>query len=203
MVSQPKVVFFDLGGVVIDVQIEKFFSAVQNATHLEMQEVYRRMESLRGAFAEFQRGVISPETMYQQFCEKFPFRDDYTAFVTFYTNIFQTNQQVVDIIHQIAPLATLSVISNTDILHYQYLVQEYPVMSLFAKPVTSYEVGALKPERAIYQYALQTLDVAAEQCFFVDDKPENVAAAVDLGMKGMVFQDATSLRTALEIFLKI
>ncbi|MGH2561893.1 MAG: HAD family hydrolase [Thermomicrobiales bacterium] len=52
--------------------------------------------------------------------------------------------------------------------------------------VISAQVGCLKPEARIYQLALAQLGLPPEQVLFVDNWPENVAAARALGMQGVV-----------------
>lgn len=56
--------------------------------------------------------------------------------------------------------------------------------------VYSAEVKLLKPDPQIYQLVLSGLELAAEECIFVDDKLENVQAAQALGMHGIWFRDA-------------
>ncbi len=52
----------------------------------------------------------------------------------------------------------------------------------------SAEEGVAKPAPAIYQRALERLGVPAAAAVFVDDMPENVAAARALGLAGVRFQ---------------
>jgi FMN phosphatase YigB (HAD superfamily) len=61
----------------------------------------------------------------------------------------------------------------------------------------SCHTGLRKPAKAAYLGAASALGVAPGECLFVDDRPENVAAAEAVGMKGHVFKDALILRAAL------
>jgi HAD superfamily hydrolase (TIGR01509 family) len=45
-------------------------------------------------------------------------------------------------------------------------------------------VGACKPDPRMYRTASDGLGLPPEECFFVDDDPELVAAAIDLGYSG-------------------
>lgn len=63
--------------------------------------------------------------------------------------------------------------------------------------VYSAEAGLAKPDSAIYRLALKQLGVAASEAIFVDDVLENVEAARDLGMAGVLFKkgmDAEAVR---------
>jgi putative hydrolase of the HAD superfamily len=66
---------------------------------------------------------------------------------------------------------------------------------MFDAIVISGEVGMRKPEPRIYEHTLGLLGLPAGACVFVDDMPHNVAAAVEVGMVGVLHTsyDATLL----------
>ena len=49
--------------------------------------------------------------------------------------------------------------------------------------------GFIKPQPEIYRCALEKFGVLAEECVFIDDVPANIEAAMNIGMKGIVFHD--------------
>lgn len=57
----------------------------------------------------------------------------------------------------------------------------------------------LKPERAIYEAFCNKFSLNPEECFFIDDLPENIEGAKNYGMSGFVFKapDTESLKNAL------
>jgi epoxide hydrolase-like predicted phosphatase len=76
--------------------------------------------------------------------------------------------------------------------------------SHFDVRIISGEVGLRKPDPAIYQLALDRLEVAAERTAFVDDLPHNVEVAEELGMFGVVHDgDADATVTRLRGFLEV
>jgi epoxide hydrolase-like predicted phosphatase len=58
---------------------------------------------------------------------------------------------------------------------------------VFDEMIISAEVGAAKPDARIFQIALEKLGVIASEAVFVDDFPENVAAARQVGMHAIHF----------------
>lgn len=76
-----------------------------------------------------------------------------------------------------------------------------PVDELFAVVVDSAFVGVRKPDRRIYEIVLERLDRRAERAVFVDDVEENVTAAVELGMAGVVFRDTASAMAEIKAAL--
>jgi putative hydrolase of the HAD superfamily len=55
----------------------------------------------------------------------------------------------------------------------------------------------MKPDPAIYQHALQALDVAPETAVFIDDFQHNIDGAAAVGMHGILFTPETDLSAAL------
>jgi HAD superfamily hydrolase (TIGR01509 family) len=49
-------------------------------------------------------------------------------------------------------------------------------------------VGCHKPDPRMYHHASDALGLAPEQCLFLDDSPDLVAAAIDLGYQGLAVQ---------------
>ncbi len=75
----------------------------------------------------------------------------------------------------------------------------YPdeLLALFDAVVISGEVGLRKPDPVIYRLVLDKLSVPPSRSVFVDDAPVNVAAAEELGMRGIRHTDAGTTRAAL------
>lgn len=75
------------------------------------------------------------------------------------------------------------------------------LLELFEAVVISAEVGLLKPDPRIYQLALERLGLPPESAAFVDDLPENVRAAQELGLYGIHFRDTSEALGRLEEWL--
>lgn len=59
-------------------------------------------------------------------------------------------------------------------------------------------MGLRKPDPAIFEKALDILGSTPQRTLFIDDRPENAAAAVTAGMKAMRFTGAGALRLEME-----
>lgn len=53
--------------------------------------------------------------------------------------------------------------------------------------ILSYQVGLVKPDPRIFQLAAQRLSVAISECLFLDDDPQNTAAAKQAGMQTITY----------------
>lgn len=87
-------------------------------------------------------------------------------------------------------------LSNASQTVYDYF-PDFLLFDFFDGWVISSDVHLLKPDPAVYQYLLSRYRLKPEDCLFVDDRPENVEAAVFCGMKGFVFEgDFKALKNA-------
>jgi putative hydrolase of the HAD superfamily len=72
-------------------------------------------------------------------------------------------------------------------------------VGLFDEVLLSCDLGSLKPEMKIYEQCLARAGVPARKCLFIDDIPINVDSARKCGINAVLFVDAHSLRSHLEM----
>jgi epoxide hydrolase-like predicted phosphatase len=77
------------------------------------------------------------------------------------------------------------------------LDSRYHMLGVFDMTIFSAEVGLAKPDRRIYQLALDRLGVEASQAIFVDDFPANIDAANALGIHAVSFNNSLQARQAV------
>ena len=75
--------------------------------------------------------------------------------------------------------------------------EHFGILQLIDRYVVSGAEGMVKPDPRLFRVLLDRYGLKAEECIFVDDNPDNVAAAQGLGMRGIVFTSAESLRKEL------
>lgn len=65
-------------------------------------------------------------------------------------------------------------------------------LETFDGGVFSFEEKCIKPERCIYERLLEKYDILPEEAIFFDDREENVRAAEELGIQGILFTPETA-----------
>jgi 2-haloacid dehalogenase len=75
--------------------------------------------------------------------------------------------------------------------------ERFGILQMIDRYVVSGAEGLVKPDPRLFQVLLDRYGLKAEECTFVDDNPDNVAAAQGMGMKGIVFVGAEDLRNQL------
>lgn len=75
---------------------------------------------------------------------------------------------------------------------------DIPALTLMDGYFISALYKLLKPQREIYEAFCNKFSLEAEECFFIDDMPQNIQGAKDYGMRGFVFKkDIQALEKAL------
>lgn len=90
-------------------------------------------------------------------------------------------------------------LSNTS-LRVETYWQDFEALRLLEERFISARVRLMKPDPAIYEAMCRTFGIAAEESVFIDDRPENVRGAEQVGMRGIWFPayDVEALRKNLE-----
>ena len=84
----------------------------------------------------------------------------------------------------------LIALSNTEEVHWKFILEKYPIFELLDGWVVSYEQGVQKPDPAIYRVIMNQFCNGMLPFFYTDDIPEYIEAAQRLGWEAAVFIDA-------------
>jgi putative hydrolase of the HAD superfamily len=90
-----------------------------------------------------------------------------------------------------------AIVSNMGDAVLEYMETKFDWLARFDVLVWSFQLRIAKPDPAIYRYVLEKLRTQPEETLFVDDRRENVATAIEMGMKGIVFTTVDQLRADL------
>ncbi|MGH9425052.1 MAG: HAD-IA family hydrolase, partial [Terriglobia bacterium] len=88
-------------------------------------------------------------------------------------------------------------ISNTNELHFEYCLKNYPILHTMEGHILSYKERSQKPDPKFYQVAIKASGVRPEEIFYTDDREEFVEAGKALGLRATTFIDAATLRRDL------
>ena len=77
-------------------------------------------------------------------------------------------------------------LSNWGRWSFEQMTSQIPLKDYLPEGIVSYDVMCNKPDKKIYLALLDKYHLQPSQCLFIDDKEENVQAAKQLGMCGLV-----------------
>jgi 2-haloacid dehalogenase len=106
-------------------------------------------------------------------------------------------------LHQ-SPDYTIYALTNWSGETFPVALQKFSFLSWFKGIVVSGDEKLVKPDPAIYKLLLERYGLDATTCVFIDDRADNVQAAVDLGFKGIQFSNDRQLhKPLLDLNIKI
>jgi putative hydrolase of the HAD superfamily len=114
----------------------------------------------------------------------------------YFTDAGRVDREMVALVAAVRQHVTVALLSNaTDQLR-EHLAH-HELLDAFDVVFSSAEIGLAKPDVAIFEHAAKVLGVAPEECFFTDDRPENVEGARRAGMRAEVFAGRAGVVAAL------
>ena len=114
----------------------------------------------------------------------------------FFADAGRVDREMVALVAAVREHVTVALLSNaTDQLRAH--LAHHELVDAFDVVFCSAEIGMAKPDVAIFAHAAKVLGVAPEECFFTDDRPENVEGARQAGMHAEVFAGRKPLVGAL------
>jgi glucose-1-phosphatase len=192
-----RAIIFDIGRVLIRVDISRAMHGLADGLSLTPEEVWSAIQN-DPHWLDWQEGRTSPRDWHLHLTKRLG------ACLTFdqFSEVWNRALDPVPI-HSEAFLEGLSknyrlaLLSNTDPIHMSHEEARFPFFRFFPVRIYSYKVGASKPDPIIYRKALQACAVRAGEAVYIDDIAAYAEAATRLGITAIVFQSPEQLQTEL------
>jgi len=200
--SPVKVIFYDLGNVILPFN---HYQIAEKLSHFSQKKEFQNPQRVFSHLFDFQNGEIngyevgkvSSVEFFKSLRETLDLSISFEAFTPIWNEIFVEDQEVSKIILSQKGRWKLGLISNTNPLHFDYSLSEFPILRSFDRWVLSHEVGFKKPAVEIFQRAIEWASVEPKRIIFIDDMESHVEVAVSLGMLGIHFVSAAQLKEEL------
>lgn len=190
-------VLFDFGNVLSAFDTRRFTARLAETCGADPAALHAAIYERSGLIPQYESGALDSSAFARRLaalCEH-PFTDD--ALAEAYADIFTPTPAVQDLVRRLKPKYRLGLISETGPWHLERAIRTCPVFPLFDAATFSCEVGHLKPSAQLFEDALGKLDLISEECVYIDDREEVVAAARALRFHGIVFRSAEALEVEL------
>ncbi|RKH14285.1 HAD family phosphatase [Corallococcus sp. CA053C] len=195
-VPAVKALLLDLGNVLVFHDNALLFARLAARAGLAPQEAARRLTGAGWTAAN--RGLLDAEGIRRDVCGALGVDLPMEEFAPLWSSHFTVHHAVLPRVEGLVGRVKLVLVSNTNALHVAYVKPLLPLLQRFDALVLSCEVGAVKPEPALYRIALEKAGCAPDEAAFFDDLPEFVDAARALGLRGFVFTDAPAFDAQLK-----
>lgn len=201
-----KHILFDLGNVLLDLNLDQTEEAFRDLLQEEFEEAYLTYESEQ-LFDRFEAGKISPFEFVRgmRAATQVPLTDDDV--------IDSWNAMLVGIpaermawLRDLGRQYDLYLLSNTNALHMQWLDEHLREVhnsslgdfrSIFKNSYFSFQIQLRKPQVGIFRHVLEDAGIEAENTLYIDDRADNIGAAAELSFQ--TYQHQPEKEVALEL----
>jgi putative hydrolase of the HAD superfamily len=110
--------------------------------------------------------------------------------------------RVVGLIHELKKRYKIGLLTNAHHDFIDGLLKSNHLLPLFDSVIVSSRVGVTKPNPAIFEIALEKLEVEPGEAVYIDDLERHASAASALGMQAILYQDFDQAKKALDSIIK-
>jgi len=184
-----KTIIFDLGGVIINLYVEKTiaaFARLSGYTEKKVEEAYESAD----IFKHYEKGLVSDEAFRQRLSAEFNVGATEDEIDTAWNAMLgDIPYDRIESIKSVMQNYKCIVLSNTNSIHerafHKILSDSFPyphLKDLFHEVYFSHELNQRKPDKEIYQKVLIQSQTGAGEALFLDDSQLNLDAASKLGI---------------------
>lgn len=191
--TSPRAIIFDVGRVIIRVDLSRSMGALGHRDGLNHVQVLRELEADE-RWTDWQEGRMTPREWHTHLAKKLGFSYSFEEFCNIWNSVLVPEPILPDsLFEQLGTKCRLALLSNTDPLHVAYFESHYSFVRYFPVRVYSCHVGTSKPGAMIFHHALRELNAMPDETMFIDDVGENVLASASLGINAFHFVSAEEL----------
>ncbi|MCI5509821.1 MAG: HAD family phosphatase [Eubacterium sp.] len=153
---------------------------------------------------ESDRGVLSPEELLEAFIANNPaYEKEIRQVIDAVGDTISLMPYTVEWVKGLKEKGYhLYILSNYAEYTYEKTSHKMEFLPYMDGVVFSYRCKLIKPEKEIYEYICKTYELKPEESVFLDDRKDNVEAARNMGMHGIVFENYAQGSETLEQLLK-
>ena len=199
-----KAIFFDMGGVLLPLHLDKCIEAYRTIAGFKDIDKYLDPCHQRGFFLDMEAGRIGMEEYITECLKHCAPGTTRETIIRCHDHFFGTPApEDVALVKELGRKYDVFLLSNNNELSMTLHIPNFeraglPLYSSFKELFLSHEMKLLKPDPQIYLQAIGRSGHKADECLFIDDSQANVDGALAVGMHAVLLAPGGSLRKLVE-----
>lgn len=190
-------VIFDLGGVYFSDGTRRAIDKIAAGYGINRQAVAEFLNGKAGT--SYRTGRITVDQFWQQATALWKIQALPEMLSTIWCESYQPNRGTVRLVKQLrAADHQLLYLSDNTQERVAFLEDKYGFLKNFDDGIFSHRARLRKPDPRIYERVLAKALNSAAACVYIDDKPEYLKPAKQLGMQVIAFKSASQLEADLK-----
>jgi len=193
--GQIKNIIFDLGGVIINLDINKTIQAFNKLSNIPFETIYTQLQQTP-IFDKFDKGEISESDFFDelQIALALPISKEKLIFA-WNAMLLDFPKHRLDLLQKLKPHYRLFLLSNTNETHITEfeaaLFKQHGYKNLEAFFETVYyscRMGKRKPNADIFDYVISNHNLNPQETLFIDDTAQHVKGALKTGIQAKLLE---------------
>ncbi len=196
-----KAIFFDSGNVLVKEGTIFGIKRYAETNSIDDGDLYRAMHDF-SYWKDFSLGNISEEEYFKEVEKNFKGELKLKQLRQLILDNFVQNVELLDYIKTLKDKYKIGVISNNPKEWFEYFSDTFGWGNIFDVVALSSYLHIRKPDKEIFEYALNQAGVSGKEAIYVDDRSDRIEGAEALGMKIIIFKNVADLANELNNILK-
>jgi putative hydrolase of the HAD superfamily len=204
-----KIFVFDLGNVIVPFDhstiAKRLIGYSKNQQLYSAEDIHKFFYKVEELEHQYEEGRISTEEFINRVIDRFELDISSEEFKSIFNDIFfEIDLRMDKLIRTIKARGyPLILLSNTNEMHFEYILRKYPLLRLFDEYILSYKEGVRKPNEMIYRALLKKAKCRPDEIFYTDDILDYVKAAQRLNISAFQFINIEELYKIITQFISI
>lgn len=194
-----KAIVFDFDGMVF-ITKEFFSDRLNRDFGINKDDI---IEFFKTEFDDCKRGKLDmKEVLEGKYLQKWKWNKSIDELFEYWFSDGVLNQEMINLISELKKKGIKCILCTSNEKHrMDYVNRKFGFNEIFDEIVYSFEVGELKPDKAIFDAILDKSGFVPEEILYCDDKEKNVDYGKKLGFKVHLFKDFEEFKRDLLQFL--
>ena len=192
-----KALFFDSGNVLTQEGFVEGIKEYEDKNGIKPGLLYASAHDPRW-WKDFTLGNITEADYLARTAADFPGQLDISELRKTILSKFVPNREVLNFLDTLKDRFVLGIISNNPKEWFDHFLKNSRHEEIFQVKAVSGYIHIRKPDVKIYEYALKQAGVAGNEAVYIDDRPDRIEGAEQLGMKIIIYKNVEQLKKELE-----
>lgn len=181
-------VILDLGGVILNIDYVRTIEEFQKLGFENFDLQYSQLTQ-SGIFDRLETGMLSENEFIDLIKLEIPHASEAEIIFAWNALLLDFPPGRIETVKRIANSFPTFLLSNTNAIHYKAFNKTLftqtgvaDIKSLFKHAYLSHEIGMRKPNHEAFQLIIEQNNLDASRTLFVDDSPQHIKAALEVGL---------------------
>lgn len=170
----------DIGNVLVSFDFRIAAERCAEFCPFPPEALFSRLDGIK---QPYESGALDDDEFLAQAAAALKFSGTRARLAEIWCEIFQENTAMESTLAGLRGAVPLYLLSNTNGLHKEHLFRTCPVLRHFQGGVYSYSARCAKPERRIFEMAVDELSLEPARTLYVDDLEPNLETAAAMGFQ--------------------